>query len=464
MLLECTTPLPTLRWSAVCELVKQGKHLIMTTISQGAPHDSPSNKIEHYWSFATKRLGGLVIDPCASGDRVIPSKVPGVDEATKLAKTKEVVTNAMDVIESRLLANNELVEGAPLIIDKVLPGSHDDRAQAAHYLQLQEFIHSSLKKIQGELSCSLCLFLCLSLSLTLSRSLSLVLSLPSLPAKVITPPFLFPPASPVSKERLKELQLCMAHCDRRRHSVTFYGIVPHEVDPLAFGDAKDCEFCKDIVISPKGRVLINDLKANGGHFYSPSDDPARVGHFRTMLQERMRALAGIPGSVPDEALQLPVRPSTASGNSEGAELLAHGKCPSAGCFAFRFRNVTDAVCHEKLLHPGERANRLSDLRACTRNKSIPARPFTCAGCPAKFSSRHFLKKHTDARQSHLSDRSRVIAANTEERTARSKRGLGPARRYTFVCLLCLTPHAPPPHTHTLSVSLLSLASPHTSRV
>jgi hypothetical protein len=100
------------RFSAVRELNKLGKRLIMTTFSQGAPHDSPSNKIEHYWSFTTKRLGGLVIDPCASGDVAIPSNVPGVDAATRLAKTQEVLTNAMDVIESCLLANNELVEGA----------------------------------------------------------------------------------------------------------------------------------------------------------------------------------------------------------------------------------------------------------------------------------------------------------------------------------------------------------------
>jgi hypothetical protein len=56
--------------------------------------------------------------------------------------------------------------------------------------------------------------------------------------------------------------------------VILYAHVPHEVDPLTFGDAKDCDFCKDIIISPKGRVLLNDLKANGGRFYSPSKDPA----------------------------------------------------------------------------------------------------------------------------------------------------------------------------------------------
>jgi hypothetical protein len=91
--------------------------------------------------------------------------------------------------------------------------------------------------------------------------------------------------------------------DRRKMYMAIMLVLPHEVNPGELGLAKDCKWCKEVVVSEKARTFIDLLKLNGGHMFSPSKDPDLEGHYRSFLQEKDRAVEGVTaGSKPDELL------------------------------------------------------------------------------------------------------------------------------------------------------------------
>jgi len=115
-------------------------------------------------------------------------------------------------------------------IEKIEPGSESDLHLC--YETLQEYTHASFKQIHG-----------------------------------------------VSKlEKIhKEHRLVLAHLVRTWLSSMFISHLPHELRPEEFGSAADCPWCSKIMLTPKGRQMLMDLKANGGTFYACSEDPQNHG-------------------------------------------------------------------------------------------------------------------------------------------------------------------------------------------
>ena len=94
-------------------------------------------------------------------------------------------------------------------------------------------------------------------------------------------------------------------------------------------------------------------------------------------------------------------------------------CPHRGCFNYMFTSVTDANHHEMVMHPGQRAQRLTDLR--TGEDNLKPRKHACRfpGCPLVFSSPPMLHAHAFAYE-HQSARSLTIAANRRFRKGKQK--------------------------------------------
>ena len=69
---------------------------------------------------------------------------------------------------------------------------------------------------------------------------------------------------------LKFLRMLTHHMDRRKNFMSICLVLPHEMNPEDLGDAKDCEWCKDVEVSSKAREFLDLLKANGGFMFSPS--------------------------------------------------------------------------------------------------------------------------------------------------------------------------------------------------
>jgi hypothetical protein len=219
-------------------------------------------------------------------------------------------------------------------------------------------------------------------------------------------------ASATLKKLRAEYRLCLAHTDRRYTVSLFVAFLPHDVDPVQFGLAADCDWCSKLKRTTKLDEMLSQMKCNNNKALAPRPS-AKPGHFTTMLEELKRTLSGLPGAKPDEFLN---RPRKEAKTKQNSLFPTYTHCPHWGCFSFGLRNPTDADIHEGGMHPGQRAQRLADDRAKANNRPPPARKFVCQKCPCTFSSNSFLQKHVAA-YDHMSDAAQSRAINTKKRKA-----------------------------------------------
>ena len=215
--------------------------------------------------------------------------------------------------------------------------------------------------------------------------------------------------SPDMVEILKLYRLILAHLDRRWLCSMFISQLPHELRPTEFGLASTCAWCSQITLNDKSRKMLNDLKRNNGVFFSPSVDPANTDHYRTFLQEMWRLRTAESGSTPDELLPIPEERLKGGSATQHPLFPEVRKCPHLGCYSFYFKSSSDSLAHEKLMHPGQRKQRLIDRAATAKGLPQRERKFPCGqeDCPLKFSTLSAKLVHQDA-YFHRSVRSRSL--------------------------------------------------------
>jgi len=300
------------------------------TLVHGWGEDSPNNKMEHAWPFGTKHLTGLVIPAFYENDTTIPAQVAGLTSEERKRRVEVVLNNALDIANSKL--NQEWMFNITPSITKIPLFSEGTLEE--QYQKCMKFFHSSKSAIDK----------CEKL-----------------------------------QSVMKEARQLYAHCDRRHNMNMVVTHIQHEMQPGKYGSAEDCSLCSKVALNEVGRNMLEELKLNGGYFYSPSWDPNNPGHFRTFLQETERSLAGLKGEHPDALMQH-------GADSEEAKSYPHAlfpkcrTCPHAGCWNYRFRSAAESYRHEMVFHPAERKQRLADEHALAQGMFAPARPFSCPTC------------------------------------------------------------------------------------
>lgn len=300
----------------VVELTREFNQTVYYHFGQYAPNDSPSNQIERTWASESKKLAGLHCSAFAEGDKVPPAQLKiSKEETTK--KEHMVLNSAMSKIAERLESSPGLrgIENQYVMVP--LSSEHDIHR---FYQEVMKFTYSSLKEIQS------------------SKSL---LKLHS------------------------RFRLLCAHVDRRRLSMSFSWLLPHIVKPDEFGPVESCEICSKISQTEASKAFLDIMVRNGGFMLSPSRRSADNHQFRCCLEELSRLQVGMVGSSPDELLPLRdiafAQTRVVKDKRLEDELYPGWKaCPHKGCWNFGFTSVEDSKRHEKLMHPGQRAQRKQD--------------------------------------------------------------------------------------------------------
>jgi hypothetical protein len=137
-------------FAAVRRLSVRHKKMFLWAFGQFWADDSPSNKIEHLWTYLSKRLAHTVISACAEGDDVQPREVGGLSADEVREKEYTVLEYGMEVINDKL--SGVIVEGFGAQISNVIPGDSADLKAQTEYTMFMEFAHASAKKIEGSTS------------------------------------------------------------------------------------------------------------------------------------------------------------------------------------------------------------------------------------------------------------------------------------------------------------------------
>ena len=228
-------------WHSVRKLTKLNPTLGIWAFGQYWADDSPSNRIEHLWTYISKLLASVTIPAVPAGHEKMAHLIKGLSPDEIRKKEIEVILNGMDVVQD--CTKGEVVNGYRLHIRNVLPDCISDTESKTRYQSYMEFVHATAKATQ---------------------------------------------ANEQLKRLRAEYRLCLAHLDRRYTVSIMVAFLCHDMDPDQFGKAEDCAWCRELKRTQKLDDMLRDLTQNGGKAYAPRPSSI-VGHFGTMFEERARA-------------------------------------------------------------------------------------------------------------------------------------------------------------------------------
>ncbi len=127
------------------KLTKVNPKLGIWSFGQYWSDDSPSNRIEHLWTYISKSLASATIPAEPAGYDKMAHLIKGLSKDDIREKEIQVILHGMDVVQD---CTRGEIDGYGVAIRNVHPDCVSDASDNKRYTEYMEFAHATAKAMQ----------------------------------------------------------------------------------------------------------------------------------------------------------------------------------------------------------------------------------------------------------------------------------------------------------------------------